>query len=59
MVEIFEPGKSVSTVTRRHGINPNRLFHWKKLYQDSSLLAMSSGEEVVPASELANVATGR
>jgi len=52
--ESLEPGHSVSVVARRHGINPNQLFHWRKLYQDSSLSAVSSVEAVVPASELAD-----
>ncbi len=34
--ESFEPGKSVSMVARQHGVNPNQLFHWRKLYQDGS-----------------------
>lgn len=29
--ESFEPGKSVSMVARQHGVNPNQLFHWRKL----------------------------
>lgn len=52
----FEPGHSVSLVARQHGINPNQLFHWRKLYQDGSLSAVSAGEAVVPASELAEAA---
>lgn len=52
--ESLEPGKSLSMVARQHGVNPNQLFHWKKLYQDGSLSAVSAGEEVVPASELAD-----
>ncbi len=48
------PGQSVSVVARRNGINPNQLFHWRKLYQDGSLSAVSVGEAVVPASELAD-----
>jgi transposase len=48
----FEPGKTVSMVARQHGVNANQLFHWRKLYQDGSLSAVSAGEEVVPASEL-------
>ncbi|MCG1019121.1 MULTISPECIES: IS3 family transposase [Burkholderiaceae] len=52
--ESFEPGKSVSMVARQHGVNPNLLFHWRKLYQDGSLSAVKAGEEVVPASELAD-----
>ncbi|MGF6919873.1 transposase-like protein [Paraburkholderia sp. 40] len=52
--ESFEPGKSVSMVARQHGVNPNQLFHWRTLYQDGSLSAVSTGEEVVPASELSD-----
>ena len=51
--ESFEPGKTVSMVARQHGVNPNQVFQWRKPYQDGSLSAVSSGEEVVPASELA------
>ncbi|TWI49587.1 transposase, partial [Pseudomonas duriflava] len=52
--ESLEPGQSVSVVARRNGINPNQLFHWRKLYQDGNLSAVSAGEAVVPASELAD-----
>ncbi len=52
--ESFEPGKSVSMVARQHGVTPNQLFHWRKLYQDGSLSAVSAGEEVAPASELSD-----
>jgi transposase len=52
--ESFEPGKTVSLVARQHGVNPNQLFHWRKLYQGGSLSAVKAGEEVVPASELAD-----
>ncbi|TWI50433.1 transposase, partial [Pseudomonas duriflava] len=44
--ESLEPGQSVSVVARRNGINPNQLFHWRKLYQDGSLSAVSTGEAV-------------
>jgi transposase len=52
--ESLEPGKSVSVVARRNGINANQLFLWRKLYQDGSLSAVSAGEAVVPASELSD-----
>lgn len=52
--ESFEPGKSVSMVARQHGVNPNPLFHWRKLYHDGSLSAVKAGEKIVPASELAD-----
>ncbi|MGF6511321.1 transposase [Paraburkholderia sp. 32] len=51
--ETFEPGATVSGVARRHQVNANQVFAWRKLYQDGSLSAVSAGEQVVPASELA------
>ncbi len=50
--ESLEPGKSVSMVARRHGVNHEP---WRKLYQDGSLSAVKAGEEGVPVSELADV----
>ena len=51
--EIFEPGRSVSTVARQHDVHANQVFKWRKLYQEGSLAAVRTGESVVPASELA------
>ncbi|WP_322067363.1 IS3 family transposase [Burkholderia ubonensis] len=51
--ETLEPGASVSAVARRHGVNPNQVFAWRKQYQDGSLTAVKAGESVVPASQLA------
>ncbi len=51
--ETFEPGATVSGVARRHQVNANQVFAWRKLYQDGSLSAVSAGEQVVPASDLA------
>ncbi len=50
--ETFQPGASVSGVARRHQVNANQVFAWRKLYQDGSLSAVSAGEQVVPASDL-------
>ena len=50
--ETFERGASVSGVARRHQVNANQVFAWRKLYQDGSLSAVSAGEQVVPASDL-------
>ncbi len=50
--ETFEPGASVSGVARRHQVNANQVFAWRKLYKDGSLSAVSAGEQVVPASDL-------
>ena len=38
-------------VARRHGIAPNQLFRWRRLYAAGALSTVSAGEEVVPASE--------
>ncbi len=51
--QTIEPGMSVSHVARRHGINANQIFKWRRQYEDGSLTAVTSGGEVVPASELA------
>lgn len=48
-----EPGMTVSMVARQHGVAASQLFLWRKQYQDGSLTAVTSGEQVVPASELA------
>jgi transposase len=50
--ETFEPGATVSAVARRHQVNANQVFAWRKLYQDGSLSAVSAGEQVVRASDL-------
>jgi transposase len=42
---------SVSLVARRHGIAPNQLFTWRRLYASGALSAVGAGEEVVAASE--------
>ena len=47
----YAPGMSVSLVARRHGIAPNQLFRWRRLYAEGALSAVGAGEEVVPASE--------
>ena len=42
---------SVSLVARRHGIGPNQLFRWRRLYAEGTLSAVGAGGEVMPASE--------
>jgi transposase-like protein len=42
---------SVSLIARQHGIAPNQVFTWRRLYAEGALLAVGAGEEVVPASE--------
>ena len=49
--ETYTPGASVSMVARRHGVAPNQVFNWRRLYSEGALSAVGAGEEVVPASE--------
>jgi transposase len=50
--ETYQPGMTVSLVARKHGINPNQVFHWRKLERVGALTAVGAGETVVPAAEL-------
>jgi transposase len=50
--ETYEPGMTVSLVARKHGVNPNQVFHWRKLERIGALTAVCAGETVVPATEL-------
>ena len=47
--ETYAPGMTVSLVARQHGIAPNQLFSWRRLYAEGALSAVSAGEELVPA----------
>jgi transposase len=49
----YEPGMSVSLVARQEGVSASLLFQWRKLERQGALTAVSAGEPVVPASELA------
>ena len=51
--ETYEPGMSVSLVARKHGVGASQLFNWRKLEREGALTAVTAGESVVPASELA------
>ena len=52
----MEPGASVARVARKHGINANQVFGWKRLYETGRLGAPASGITLLPvrvAEELA------
>ena len=49
----YEPGMSVSLVARQESVAASLLFQWRKLDREGALVAVSAGESVVPASELA------
>jgi transposase len=46
--ETLEPGTSVSVVARRHDMNANVVFEWKRLYREGKLKL--PGIEATPAS---------
>jgi transposase len=50
--QTYEPGQTVSMVSRQAGVASSQLFQWRKLYQQGSLMAVAAGESVVAASEL-------
>jgi transposase len=50
--EAEQPGNSLSAVARKYGVNPNQLFHWRKLMREGALVAVRADENVVPASEV-------
>jgi transposase-like protein len=47
----YVAGASVSMVAHRHGVAPNQVFNWRRLYSEGALSAVGADEEVVPASE--------
>ena len=50
---------TVSLVARRHGINPNQLFHWRKLERVGALIAVESGETAAVGSATVSDRPGR
>jgi len=50
--ETLLPGASVSRVARRHDVNANQLFRWRKLYREGRLGARNGFLPVTVANEL-------
>jgi transposase len=50
--ETLLPGASVSKVARRHDVNANQVFHWRKLYHQGHLGVATSFLPVKVAQEL-------
>jgi transposase len=48
VAETLEAGASVSVVARRHDINANQLFRWRREWRDGLLGEGASGERLVP-----------
>ena len=49
--ETLVPGASVARVARRHDVNANQVFHWRKLYQEGRLGTATNFLPVRVASE--------
>ena len=43
----LQPGASVSRVARRHDVNANQVFHWRKLYREGRL-GSSTNTKLLP-----------
>ena len=54
VAETLEPGASVSVVARRHDVNANQVFGWRRQYQDGLLADGTAVTAMVPV----QVATG-
>ncbi len=46
--ETMKPGMSVSIVARRHDINANLVFGWRKLYQEGRLGVKAGEQSFIP-----------
>ncbi len=47
MEATLQPGASVSRVARRHDVNANQVFHWRKLYREGRL-GSSTNTKLLP-----------
>jgi transposase len=50
--ESVEPGETVSSTARRHGVAPNLLYRWRRLMSEGGAAAVGSDEPVVGSSEV-------
>ena len=46
--ETLRPGASVAVIARRHGVNANQVFHWRKLYREGRLDVSPPAAQLVP-----------
>jgi transposase len=44
--ETLVPGASVSRVARRHDVNANQVFHWRRLYREGQLGSQTDAQLV-------------
>lgn len=46
--ESLQPGASVAVVARRHGVNANQVFHWRKLLREGRLDEKAPSAQLIP-----------
>lgn len=46
--ETLQPGASVAVIARRHGVNANQVFYWRKLYREGRLDAAPPPAQLLP-----------
>lgn len=46
--ESLQPGASVAVVARRHGVNANQVFHWRKLLREGQLEMKPAPSHLMP-----------
>ena len=46
--ESFQPGTSVAVVARRHGVNANQIFQWRKMLRDGRLDTQPAPTQLMP-----------
>lgn len=51
--ESFQSGNTVLAVAKKHGVHPNLLFGWRRLYQSGQLCGTGAEQVMVPLSQLA------
>jgi len=57
--EALEPGASVARVARKHGVNANQVFAWKRLYESGRLGAPASGMKLLPVRVLEDASSAK
>jgi transposase len=55
--ETLQPGASVAVIARRHRVNANQVFHWRKLYREGRLDVKPVAAQLVPV-QIAEVISG-
>ena len=46
--ESLQPGVSVAVLARRHGVNANQVFHWRKLLREGLLEEKPAAAQLIP-----------